>query len=342
MRFKTLLATLGLVIPLFFSPTVQAEGKLTVYCGVQATVCEDLTKRFSKKYHVDTKFVHGGSGTTLGKLKAEKNNPQGDIWYGGTIEPHFQAGELGLLEAYRSPLQSEILPQFKSLMDSKRGDYTSAAYLLVLGFGVNTEKLKALGVGIPKRWDDLLDPRLKDYVQLPDPRSAGTAYTMMAGLIQLWGEEKTFEYLKRLDSNISQYVKSNLVTTNLSRGESAATVGFVHGYITEKEKGAPVDYVLPEEGVSYALGAVSIIKGARNLDNAKLFMDWVLSKEVQEIPWRDHGLYQNPINVNAEVSPLSPKLDGVKLIETDFDRFGSSEESKRLIDKWLVEVKLSK
>ncbi len=320
----------------------QAEGKLTVYCGVQNKVCEDLTKRFSQKYNVETQFIHGGTGTILGKLKAEKENPQADIWYGGTIEPHFQAGQLGLLEAYRSPLQFEILPQFKTLMESDKGKYTSAAYLMILGFGINTEKLKQLGVDTPKKWQDLLDSRLKGEVQLSDPRSSGTMYTMMVTLIQLWGEEKAFTYLKQLDTNISQYVKSTLVTTNLSRGESAVTVGFVHGYATEKENGAPVDYILPADGVGYALGGVSIIKGARNLDNAKLFMDWVLSKEVQEIPWRDHGVYQTPTNVNSEVSPLSPKLDKLKLIEIDYDRFGSSEEGKRLIDKWVSEIKLAK
>ncbi|AUI65755.1 MULTISPECIES: ABC transporter substrate-binding protein [Glaesserella] len=341
-NLKKLFVSICFVSPLLLSNSAQAEGKLTVYCGVQNKVCEDLTKRFSQKYNVDTQFIHGGTGTILGKLKAEKENPQADIWYGGTIEPHFQAGQLGLLEAYRSPLQAEILPQFKSLMDSEKGKYTSAAYLMVLGFGINTEKLKQLGIPTPQKWHDLLDKRLQGEVQLSDPRSSGTMYTMMVTLIQLWGEEKTFAYLKQLDSNISQYVKSTLVTTNLSRGESTATVGFVHGYATEKENGAPVDYVLPKDGVGYALGGVSIIKGARNLENAKLFMDWVLSKDVQEIPWRDHGVYQTPTNVNAAVSPLSPKLDKIKLIDIDYDRFGSSDEGKRLIDKWVSEIKLAK
>lgn len=301
-----------------------------------------MTQKFSQKYNVETQFIHGGTGTIFARIKAEKDNPQADIWYGGTIEPHFQAGQLGLLEAYRSPNQAEILPEFKSLMESKKGDFTSIVYMLVLGFGVNTEKLQKLGIEAPKKWADLLNPKLKGEVQLPDPRTSGTTYTIIATLIQLWGEEKAFEYLKQLDANISQYVKSSLVTTNLSRGESTATVGFVHSYATEKEKGAPVESVLPEDGVGYALGGVSIIKGARNLDNAKLFMDWVLSKEAQEIPWREHGVYQIPTNVKAEVAPQSVKLSGVKLVELDFERFGSSEEGKRLVDKWLSEVKLAK
>ena len=102
-----------------------------------------------KKYNVKTEFVHGGTETIFGKIKAEKDNPQADFWYGGTIEPHFQAGELGLLEAYRSPKQAEILPQFKSLMEQK-GEFTSVAYILVLGFGVNTQKLAQLGLPTPK------------------------------------------------------------------------------------------------------------------------------------------------------------------------------------------------
>lgn len=326
---------------LLFSYQAQAAGKLTVYCTVQNAVCEDMTKKFSQKYQVETQFVHGGTGTILGKIKAEKENPQADIWFGGTIEPHYQAGELGLLEAYRSPLQKEVLPQFQSLIQSPRGELTSIIYMLVLGFGVNTEKLKQLGVEPPKTWEDLLDPRLKGEIQLPDPRSSGTTYTLIATLTQLWGEEKAFDYLKKLNQNVSQYVKSSLVTSNLSRGESAVTIGFVHGYTSEKEKGAAVEAIIPEGQVGYALGGVSILKNARNLENAKLFMDWVLSKEAQEIPWREHRVYQTPTNINAEVAPQSAKADGMNFVEMDYNRFGSSEEGKRLVDKWLSEIKLA-
>ncbi|STY60710.1 Uncharacterised protein [Mannheimia haemolytica] len=88
-----------------------------------------MTKQFSHKYNVETKFIHGGT-YNFRKVKAEASNPQADIWYGGTIEPHFQAGELGLLEAYRSPKQAEILPQFKSLVESEQGKFTSIVICL--------------------------------------------------------------------------------------------------------------------------------------------------------------------------------------------------------------------
>ncbi|ACX82391.1 hypothetical protein D11S_1004 [Aggregatibacter actinomycetemcomitans D11S-1] len=335
--------SLGLVClsPFFFAQQAQAEGRLTVYCTVQNKVCEKVTQDFGAKYNVETQFVHGGTETIFGKIKAEKDNPQADFWYGGTIEPHFQAGELGLLEVYRSPKQAEILPQFKTLM-AEKGEFTSVAYMLVLGFGVNTQKLAQLGLPTPQTWEDLLKPEYKGEVQLPDPRASGTTYTIMATLIQLWGEEKAFDYLKKLNENVSQYVKSNLVTANLSRGETVISIGFVHSYATEKEKGAPVEAVIPQGKTGYALGGASIIKGARNLDNAKLFMDYVLSKEVEEIPWREFGLYQIPTNVNAEASPKSVNPETLQLLDFDFVKFGSSEEGKRLINKWLAEIKLAK
>lgn len=339
--FTSLFSGLFLSSVLALTQSVQAEGRLTVYCSVQNAVCEDMTKQFSQKYNVETKFIHGGTGTILGKLKAESSNPQADIWFGGTIEPHFQAGELGLLEEYRSPLQAQILPQFQSLIAGEQGKFTSVIYMLVLGFGVNTEKLAKLGIDAPNTWQDLLDPRLKGEIQLPDPRSSGTTYTLITTLSSLWGEEKAFDYLKNLDKNVSQYVKSALVTSNLSRGESAVTIGFVHSYITEKEKGAPVRAVIPQGQAGYALGGVSILKNARNLENAKLFMDWVLSKEAQEIPWRKHGVYQTPTNINAEIAPQSTKADGLEFVEIDYKKAGSSQEGKRLVDKWLAEIKLA-
>lgn len=338
---KFLLSGLFLSTALFVQ-SVQAKGRLTVYCSVQNAICEEMTRQFSQKYNVDTKFIHGGTGTIFGKVKAEAGNPQADIWYGGTIEPHFQAGELGLLEEYRSPKQAEVLPQFESLVATEQGKFTSMAYMLVLGFGVNTEKLAKLGIPAPTKWQDLLDPRLKGEVQLPDPRSSGTTYTLITTLSSLWGEEATFDYLKKLHGNISQYVKSALVTSNLARGESAVTVGFVHSYATEKEKGAPVEAVIPEGKVGYALGGVSIIKNARNLENAKLFMDWVLSKEAQEIPWKKHGVYQTPTNKNAEVAPQSTKADALEFVEIDYQKAGSSSEGKRLITKWLDDIKLAR
>lgn len=339
LKVNTLFAALGFAA-LFSSSNAQAEGKLTIYCSAQNATCEKITQTFAQKFNVNAQFVRNSTGATLSKIRAEKNNPQADVWYGGTIEQHFQAADADLLAPYRSPKQAETLPQLQSLL-AKKGDYTSIIYMLVLGFGANTEVFKKLGIEeYPRCWADLTDPKLKGQIQLADPQLSGTTYTAIAGLIELWGEEKAFEYLKQLDVNVAQYVKSAQVTSNLARGESALSVGFVHNYATEKENGAPVETIIPCEGTSYSLGGASIIKGARNMDNAKLFIDWVSDVEAQELPWREVGVYQMPTNVNAQSAPQTIDPKTVNLIEIDFERFGADAEGKRITQKWLKEVKI--
>ncbi|WP_439234704.1 ABC transporter substrate-binding protein [Lonepinella koalarum] len=326
------------ILGTLFSLNAFADGKLTVYCSVQNTTCEKVTQTFSKKYNVETQFVRNSTGTILGKIKAEHNNPQADVWYGGTLEPHLQAADQGLLASYRSPLQKEIMPRFNQLMQ-QRGDFISIIYLMELSIGINTEKLAKLGITEPQCFNDLLDPVFKDQVQYADPRVSGTGYSFLTTLVQLWGEEKAFDYFKKLHGNVSQYAKSGLATANLSTGEVAVDVSFMHSYVREKDKGAPVKGILPCEGIGYTLGAASIIKGARNLDNAKLFIDYVLSKEAQEIPWREADSYQLPTNIYAQPSPKASDPTKLKLIDIDFIRFGSNEESKRLLEKWFEATK---
>ena len=153
--------------------------------------------------------------------------------------------------------------------------------------------------------------------------------------MQLWGEEKAFDYLKKLNANVAQYSKSGLATGNLSTGEVSVDVSFMHSYVREKDKGASVKGILPCEGVGYTLGAVSIIKGARNLENAKHFVDFVLDAEAQEIPWRESDSYQIPTNIHAKASPKASDPTKLKLLDIDFIRFGADAESKRLIERWV-------
>ncbi|VEI57113.1 Fe(3+) transport system periplasmic ferric iron-binding protein AfuA-1 [Pasteurella multocida] len=318
-----------------------AEGRLTVYCSAQNTMCEQEVEAFGKKHNVKVSHIRAGTGAILARIEAEKENPQGDVWYGGTLDPHSQAGEMGLLIPYKSP-NLKFIPAELQDPAKRKGHYTSAIYLGVLGFGVNTERLNKLGIPVPKCWKDLIDPRLKNEIQSADPQSSGTAYTALATFIQLWGEEESFKYLKALHKNVSQYTKSgNTATRNTARGEASIGIGFLHEHSIEKEKGAPVELIVPCEGTGYEIGGVSVIKGARNLENAKLFVDWALSQEAQELSWQKGDTHQILTNTEAKQSPYSLDFKSINLIDYDFDKYGSSEERKRLIKKWVDDVKLA-
>lgn len=327
------LTALCLFCSVFLPMTVRAEGRLNIYCSVQNTTCEKISRTFAEKYNVKTQFIRNSTGTVLGKIKTEKDNPQADVWFGGTLEPHLQAADLGLLEKYRSPNQKDIMPIFQKLTE-QRGDYTSVIYVMELAIGINRKKLESLNIRPPKCFKDLLDPRFKNQIQYADPRVSGTGYSFITTLIALWGEEKAFDYLAELNKNVAQFSKSGLATSNLATGEVAVDISFMNTYLREQEKSSSVEGILPCEGVGYTLGSTSIIKGARNLDNAKLFTDWVLTAEAQELPWREADSYQRPANIHAKIYPKARYIQTEKFIDLDVIRFGSDKESKRLIQRW--------
>ncbi|MFD1806356.1 ABC transporter substrate-binding protein [Pasteurella oralis] len=345
MKFKALslaISTALLSAGLMSSPAL-AKGRLVVYCSATNEMCEAEIKAFGEKHDVKTSFIRNGSGSTFAKIEAEKNNPQADVWYGGTFDPQSQAGELGLLHAYRSPNVDQIVPRFQDPAKIK-SNYTSAIYMGILGFGVNTERLKKLGINeVPKCWKDLTDPRLKNEIQIADPQSSGTAYTAIATFVQLWGEDAAFDYFKQLHPNISQYTKSGITpSNNTARGETTIGIGFLHDYALQKQQGAPIEMIVPCEGTGYELGGVSILKGSRNLENAKLFVDWVLSKEGQELAWQKGNSLQILTNTTAQQSPTAFDPTTLNLINYDFEKYGAADERKRLISKWVENIKLSK
>jgi len=158
--------------------------------------------------------------------------------------------------------------------------------------------------------------------------------------VQLMGEDKAFEYLKALHKNVNQYTKSGAAPARAAAvGESLIGITFQHDAVVQAIGGAPVAIVSPCEGTGYEIGSMSIIKGAKNLENAKKWYDWALTPEAQSIGAQAKVSYQVPSNKNAQPPEASPRLSEIKLIDYDFAKYGSAAERKRLLEKWGKEVK---
>ncbi len=337
MKFNGMLTAVGLALAISAS-SAMAKGRLVVYCSNEPKACQTAVDLFAKKNDVKVEMTRSGSGSTYAKILAEKDNPKGDVWYAGTLDPHSQAGVNGLLETYKSPMLSEIGEQFKNPATNKKNQ-TTGVYAGVLGYSVNTQMLKENNLPMPKSWMDLTNPKYKGLIQVASPQSSGTAYTALATLVQLWGEEKAFEYLAKLHSNIGQYTKSGSAPGKAAaRGETLIGIGFLHDHAKQIKNGFPLELVVPTEGTGYEIGGLSIIKGARNLDNAKKFVDFMLSKEGQEIGGKI-DMFQVPTNVNAAIPKEAIRLDEVKLIDYDFVQYGTEEMRTHLIDRWVKEIK---
>jgi iron(III) transport system substrate-binding protein len=318
------------------TPAMAAE-KLTLYCSPQIEWCNLMVEAFEKETGIDVAMTRKSSGETFAQIKAEARNPKGDVWWGGTGDPHLQAAEEGLTQEYTSPLFDKLHPwaqgQAKSASMKTVGIYAGA-----LGIGYNSELLAAKGLAAPTTWSDLAKPEYKGEVQIANPNSSGTSYTTLATLVQIMGEDEAFDFLKKMHLNVNQYTKSGSAPIKAAaRGETTIAITFMHDMVTQVVNGFPIEIVAPTEGTGYEIGSMSIIKNARNLESARKFYDFALRANIQTRA-REAKAYQVPSNSGATPPDESPDLTKLKLIDYDFVKFGSSAERKRLLKRWDDEV----
>ncbi len=338
MKKLTLIATGVMAVLMSTTSTVaMAKDKMTLYCSAQDDWCQLMVNSFEEATGVDVSMTRKSSGETFAQIKAEAANPKGDVWWGGTGDPHLQAAEEGLTAPYVSGMRDQ-LNDWSISQATSAGDKTIGIYSGALGYGYNSDLLAANNLPEPACWQDLLKPEYKGHVQMANPNSSGTAYTTLATIVQLFGEEEGFEFMKGLHKNINQYTKSGSAPIKAAaRGENTIGIVFMHDAVKQAVAGFPIKVVAPCEGTGYEIGSMSIIKDGRNPESAQKFYDWALSAEAQTLALQVNA-FQVPSNMGAETSPSAPDLASIKLIDYDFKKYGSSAERKRLLQKWDDEV----
>ncbi|MDR7523778.1 MAG: ABC transporter substrate-binding protein, partial [Armatimonadota bacterium] len=266
----------------------------------------------------------------------ERANPVFDVWFGGTGDPHSVANEEGLTEFYRPRAWNDIRPE---LREAVAGKYIPL-YAGILGWAVNGSLLREKGIPEPRRWEDLADPRLRGLVAYPNPNTSGTGYTMLATLVQLFGEEKAFDLLKRIHRNVAQYTRGGADPGVLTgRGEVALGVTFLHDAVLQILSGFPVTYGSARDGTGYEIGGLSLVKGAPNRANAITFIEWALTPEAQALAASDTAKsYQIPSNSKTPVPKVAPRFQDFVVIKYDFLKYGSRAVRDGLVNRWTREV----
>ena len=161
----------------------------------------------------------------------------------------------------------------------KDGFWTAVSFQAA-GIIVNNEVLKELDLPAPKTWEDLADPMYKGEIIFANPAISGTAYSMLETMYQNWGEEKTFDYLEKLNANIAYYTEGGgEPSKKVAAGEFA--IGFVPitGEYYKLQDEAPVTVIIPEDLLPWIPSPVAIFANSQNQDAAKLFADYFTSQE---------------------------------------------------------------
>jgi iron(III) transport system substrate-binding protein len=314
-----------------------AQGQVNIICSVTMEWCQAVGAAFTKETGITVGVQQKSAGEAMAQIAAERANPKLDVFYTGTGDPHLQAAEMGLTEEYKSSQLSQLQPW--AVRQAEQSKYrTVGVYSGALGIGYNAELLAKKKLPPPKCWADLANPIYRDEIQMANPNASGTAYATLATFVQIFGEDKAFELMKGMHKNINNYPRSGAGAIRAAaRGETGIAVTFLHDGVTEIAAGFPIKLVVPCEGTGYEIGSMSIIKGAKNLDNAKKFYDWALTPAAQKIGGELKN-FQTPSNKATPPPPGAPDLGTINLINYDFAKYGSAAERKRILEKWDREV----
>jgi iron(III) transport system substrate-binding protein len=308
--YITLITVLMATLLLFQPGTAQAqavdpglvegakkEGEVVWYTSMSISESQPIVDRFEKKYpFVKTNLLRASSEKVLQRILTET---QAGRWDFDTVA----LSEVGILRE-RNLIAPYVSPQAKAFpaeFKDPKG-YWTAVYNNYFVIGYNTQKVTAAQA--PKDWQDFLDPKWKSKLAMDQEE-----YEWYAGLQEAWGKERTQKYMSALAKQDIQWRKGHtLIAQLMSAGEFHIAIVYAHRIEQMKKEGAPVEWVNTSNPIVVATNGMAISAKPKHPNAAKLFTDFILSKEAQEVI-RSF----NRIPARSDVDPLSPKMDQSKI-----------------------------
>lgn len=256
--------------------SMAAADSLTVYSALEEeeiAIYLDAAKTAMPDLEIDV--LRLSTGKLGARLLAEAGNPQADVIWGWAVTAMMDPQVLALLEPTKITGTEALAPEFR---DADNRWFAQIGYMGA--FCVNTARLEDKGLTMPKSWADLTAPGFKDEVLMPDPNSSGTGYLHVNAVLQSLGLEAGWQQLEAVDSNMAQYTSSGSKPCKAARtGEYTVGISLAFTAMQSIEEGYPLAMVFPEGGVGYELEASGVLASSDNKTDAKLFLDWTMSKD---------------------------------------------------------------
>lgn len=288
----------------------KSSDKLVVYCPHPLTFINPLVSEFEKQSGLKVEVVAAGTGELLKRVESEQANPLGDIFWGGslgTMKP-----KADLFEPYTSKNEDHVQAAFKNT-EGQLTRFTDIPSVIM----VNTNLIGDIKV---EGYEDLLNPALKGKIAHCDPSKSSSSYEHLINMLYAMGNgdpEKGWDYVEKFCRNLDGKLLSgsSAVYKGVADGEYVVGLTFEEGGAKYVADGAPVKLVYMKEGVISKPDGIYIIKNAKNMENAKKFIDFITSKEAQTIITEK----LNRRSVRDDVPPpngLLPK-DQIHIIQDD-------------------------
>ncbi len=318
----------GIVAATALSAPVRA-ATLTVYTAVEAEDLKKYAARFNKAHpDIKIKWVRDSTGIVTAKLLAEKSNPRADIIWGLAATSLLLMKGEGMLQPYRPKGIENLDPKFRDKSDPPSWVGMDA---WVAAICVNTVEAKKNNLPIPTSWKDLTKPVYKGHVVMPNPNSSGTGFLDVSSWLQLFGEEGGWKFMDGLHKNIDHYTHSgSKPCKQAARGEAAIGVSFAFRGAKSKAKGAPLEIIIPSEGIGWDMEATAIVKGSKNMAAAKTLMDWSITEAANKMYNEGYAV----IGMQRLAKPVKyfPENITGAMIDNDFQ--WAAKNRKRILKTW--------
>ena len=308
---KSLSVNKGVLLAMALSSVMMSSAHaLTVYTAGPGSLAKNLASGFEKKSGVKVDIFQATTGKVMARLEAEQANPQADILISASWDTAEDLHTRGWLLQYQSANAEKVPAELRS------ADYVAQG-ISALGIVWNTKS----GTPEPKEWQDLTTEAFKDKVTTPDPALSGASLDLLIGLQNGMGDKvwSLFDELKKNGMVVSG--PNAQAVAPVMQGAKAAVFGAVdyvsYGNIAQGES---LKVIFPASGTVIAPRPMMILKSTQHADEAKAFVDYVLSPEGQAMvaeAWL--------MPARSDVSAKRPLLNDLKVLPAASD--GSSERS---------------
>ena len=313
---------LSLVGALLAVGAFAAPSKVVVYTAHEDSILNALAPRFEKETGIKLEYVKLASGDVIKRAKAEAANPQADVIW--SIGGEQLEAENAILAPYTPKEWSKIAPVFK--VGTNWLPYTGIMNVFV----VNTKMVPANKM--PKKWTDLTDARFSKLISSARADKSGSSYMQLCNTLLVY-KDKGWDVYKGIMQNMVISASSGAVAKFVNDGEQAVGITLEDNAYRYVQGGGPVKIVYPVDGTVAAPDGIALLKGAPNAEAGKIFIDWCLSKPVQQ--FLVDTQYRRAVRTDCKDPVGLPALKTIKTVPYDF---GWAAKNKTEFSKKFAEI----
>jgi len=294
------------------SGAMEPTDRLVVYSPNSDGLLNATIPAFEEKYGVTVEVISAGTGEVFKRLQGEANNPYADVAFGGAFATYMINEDL--FEPYVSPNDSGVLPAYRN----KTGFITP----YVLDGSVLLVNKSLIGNIQVNGYRDLLNPALDGKIVSANPTASSSAFAHLTNMLNAMGNgdlesDAAWEFVKELFTNTVVIDSSSAVWKGVRDGEYTVGLSYEDPSVQLVRDGADVEVVYMEEGVVYLPAGSAVVKGAKNMVNAKRFIDWIISPDIQNAYGTQ--VTNRPVMANVTTPSYMTPISQINVIEEDME-----------------------